>query len=267
MRTRTLILIAAGALFALICILAAALWPRSGEPVSGPVDSTAGRAQEQVPLEELTAAQILDRVASTYASCESYRDTGVVKTVFIESDEARHTTEKSFKTAFVRPDRFRFEYTKTSYGQQQRYIIWADGNEVLRWSDIRPGVERPESLGLALVAATGVSGGSAHTIPRLLLPEQVRGRRLTDLPAAERVENRQIDGATCLRVKGSVLGQPTTVWIDRETFAVRRIDGQKALPGFRTEETTTYEPVLNEPVPSEMLEFNPPDAGDGSRRR
>ncbi|HVE40518.1 MAG TPA: hypothetical protein VNM14_11550 [Planctomycetota bacterium] len=87
---------------------------------------------------DLTQEQILDRVKKTYAACTSYRDSGIVKTVFIKAD-GNETKEKPFKTAFVRPDRFRFEY-KDSCRTPERsgHIVWCKGKEVQTWRDVQP---------------------------------------------------------------------------------------------------------------------------------
>jgi outer membrane lipoprotein-sorting protein len=256
------LLVGAAAGILLGCLIGAVLWTQwDGERSTSPPGST---PRERVPAGELTAAQVLDRVARTYASCESYRDSGVVKTALTESGGRRWTEEKPFKTAFVRPDRFRFEYTEESFGRQVCYIICADGKKVLKCWDLQPGVEEAPSLGLALAGATGVSGGSAHTIPALLLPRQVGGRLLTDLPRAKRMEDGPIDGNACFRLEASLIGQPITVWVDQQAFTVRRIDEQRTFPGFRTETTTTYEPAINCEIPPEMLEFNRPPAGGGA---
>src|SRR5438132_12536499 len=90
----------------------------------------------------LTAEEILARVARTYAEAQSYRDTGLVRTVFISDDRPDRTVEKSFKTAFIRPDDFRFEYDeKEDDGRDYRYIIWRKGKEIQTWWDVTPGVE------------------------------------------------------------------------------------------------------------------------------
>ena len=101
-------------------------------------------AEEPKP-DTLTAKEILERVANVYAKCKSYRDSGVVKTVFIWTDRKR-TVEKPFTTAFVRPDRFRFEYKNKA----RRYIVWRKGNDVQTWWDVTPGTKKPKSLALAL---------------------------------------------------------------------------------------------------------------------
>ena len=76
---------------------------------------------EESSLDSLTAKQIVKRMAEEYAKCKSYQDLGVVKTVFILPDLKR-TVEKPFTTAFVRPDRFRFESRPTRNSRTARVI-------------------------------------------------------------------------------------------------------------------------------------------------
>lgn len=214
---------------------------------------TQATADEPKP-DQLTAKQIVERMAEEYAKCKSYRDSGVVKTVFIRPDRQR-TVEKPFTTAFVRPGRFRFEYKDD---KERRYIVWRNGKDVQTWWDIIPGIEKEASLDLALAGATGVSSGSAHTVPALLIPNEVSGRRLTGITEAKRIEDTKLDKVDCFRIQGPYAGSPVTIWVEKETFLVRRIDSQKTFDDFRTEETTTYEPVIDGEISDEMLEFNPP---------
>ena len=200
----------------------------------------------------LTAKQIVGRMAEEYAKCKSYRDSGVVKTVFIMTDRKR-IVEKPFTTAFVRPDRFRFEYKDKG----RRYIIWRKGNDIQTWWDVTPGIKKPESLEGALEAATGVSSRSTITVPIMLIPDEFRGRRLTNITEAERIEDAKFDEVDCFRIQGSV-GSPMTIWVDKKTFLLRRIDSQTKFDDFRTEQTTTYEPVINGKIPDKMLKFDPP---------
>jgi outer membrane lipoprotein-sorting protein len=206
----------------------------------------------------LKAQDVLDRMAKAYAGCKSYHDSGDVKTVFVLADR-NLTVEKPFTTAFVRPDRFRFEYNeKDGGGQERRYIVWRKGKEVQTWWDVKPGVEKPESLNLTLAGAAGVSGSSAHTVPALLLPKEVEGRRLTDMTEAKRIADAKLDKVDCFRIEGKFGGNPTTLWIDQKTFLVRRIDAQMKFDDFRTETTTTYDPAIDEDIPDKKLEFDPP---------
>jgi len=199
-------------------------------------------------------------MVKAYASCKSYRDTGMVKTLFILPDGNR-ITEKPFTTAFVRPSRFRFEYKERRENQEYRYLIWANGKDVRTWWDIIPGVKRLDSLGLALAGATGVSGGSARRIPGLLISEPIgAGWDIRNLRNLKRLEDAKAEEADCFRIQGEtgIDGQgPVTLWIDKARFLLRRLDQQKKLANFRTEDTTTYEPVVNGEIPDKMLEFDP----------
>jgi outer membrane lipoprotein-sorting protein len=218
---------------------------------------TASAAQTPA-AEDPSAREILDRMAQVYADCASYRDSGVVRTLFIDP-KGNHTVEKPFTTAFVRPGRLRFEYREKRglLGQDSRHIVWSDGRETQSWWDIAPGVRKEESLDMALAGATGVSGGSAHTIPSLLLPE-VKGLRLTDITEVRQVENAKLGESECFRIEGKLSQSPTTLWIDKSSFLVRRIDERHQLSTFSTEETTTYDPVINGEIGEEMLAFAPP---------
>jgi outer membrane lipoprotein-sorting protein len=213
---------------------------------------------EEPAPEELTARQILERVARTYSECRSYRDSGVVETIFIRTDRKR-TVKKPFSTAFVRPDRFRFEYSEDQCEEQDKYIIWQDGDEVLTWWDIRPGIEEPPSLGMAIAGATGVSSGSANTIPALLLPKEICGYAVVDLAGAKRIDDATCEKDECFRIEGDWFGSPTTIWIDKATYLIRRIDSSHQFEDFRTEDTTTYEPEINGDIPDKLLEFDPPE--------
>src|SRR3954462_9452053 len=91
-------------------------------------------ADEPEP-QTLKARHLLDRMAEAYGGCKSYHDSGVVKTVFVQATGNR-TVERPFTTAFVRPDRFRFEYKEKPDGApERRYVVWRRGKEVQTWWD------------------------------------------------------------------------------------------------------------------------------------
>ena len=212
----------------------------------------------EVKPEALTAVQILDRVSKAYASCRTYRDSGSVKTVFVRTD-GKWTERRPFATAFVRPDRFRFEYReKRGDDDELRYIVWRQGKDVRTWWDLNPGIEKPSSLGLALAGATGVSGGSAHTVPALLLPGEVGGRLLTSITDARRMGDAKLGETDCFRVQGTYVNAPVTLWIEKKSFLVRRMDSRNEFKDFRTEGTTVYDSTVNGEIPDELLRFDPP---------
>jgi outer membrane lipoprotein-sorting protein len=215
-------------------------------------------AGQEIKSDALPAQEILQRMAEAYATCESYNDLGVVKTVFFEKDGNRVTT-KPFATAFVRPNHFRYQYENIeSEGEALIYIIWANGNEVQTWWDVNPGIQKKRNLGSAVAGATGVSGCSAHNVPTVLLPDRIDGRKLSELSDAKRVEDDKIDGFDCFRIRGNEGDSATVLWIDKRTYILRMIKSDHKFPDFRTETTTSYHAAFNRRITDKMLEFNPP---------
>ena len=50
-----------------------------------------------------------------------------------------------------------------------------------------------------------------------------------------------------------------TVWIDKQSYLVRRIDTQTQTNDVRVEETTTYEPIIDADIADDLLKFDPPE--------
>lgn len=166
-----------------------------------------------------TTADLLARVAERYATARSYRDTGENTTNFSSPEPlAWHTSIRPFSTAFVRPDRFRFEFRSQACGPDSEWhlgVIWLHRNCVHRWWGLKPAApERVSDLGLALAGFTGVSGGTAHAIPQML---GLCGGSPT-LPAADatRILGRECLGdRECFVLEGvRLMGDSTRLWID-----------------------------------------------------
>ncbi|MGD0102279.1 MAG: hypothetical protein ABSC60_18255, partial [Acidobacteriota bacterium] len=134
-------------------------------------------------------------------------------------------------------------------------IIWAKGSEVLKW-EIKPGVQKLTSLEIGIAGATGVSGGSAHTIPALLLPDQIGGNKLSAMTDLMRLPDETVDGTSCFKLKGkfSDFKQPRTLWFEKATFLLRRIVEQLDL----AKQTTDYRPEVDKDISAKELEFNAP---------
>jgi hypothetical protein len=212
------------------------------------------------------AVKILERVAQTYAGCRTYQDKGVVRTVFVNG-ERRRTMELRFRTAFARPDRFRFEFSeRTCCEDVGRYIIWQNGPEVLKWWELRRTVEKPESLGAGLGGAAGVSSSLSRTIPPLLLPD-LRPGRLNRSQDPTLLTEAELDGVRCLRVQVQEGGHPLTAWIDSGSYLVRRLDfARETSKDSKVETTTLYEPTIDQEIAEEALAFGVPGkAGEASK--
>jgi outer membrane lipoprotein-sorting protein len=213
------------------------------------------RAQAQQP----SAQQIVERMASVYASCRSYVDEGDVTTVFLE-EKRRRTQVKPFSTAFVSPSNFRFEYrNRRGEDEWDAHIVWRDAESVKSWWSIRPGVESPRDLFTALGGAAGVSSGASVTIPTLLMPEGMLGSRIKSLSGLRLVGEEEVDGGRAYRLEGlDSGGNPLTVWVDEASMLLLKVYETRKFEKFETETTTTYRPQVNAAVAQEKLAFNPP---------
>ena len=228
------------------------------------------------------AHEALRACARVYAKCSSYSDNGAVRyPVVNKQGETAWEDEVRFRTAFVRDGVFRFKFWRRPCGAQKpdRTLVWFDGTEAKWWWTLQPEKIDISDLGFAVASATGVSQGSAHIIPRMLLPRLVRGRNICQPFNLTPLEDSEIDESACLRIgfkktyeyipcqeelawyeeHQRPLPPPTgqideIYWIDRATFVLRRIDDIK---DGAIDERTDFYPSLNQPIPDSALVFDP----------
>lgn len=174
-----------------------------------------------------SAAEILERAASVYANCTSYRDTGEVVTVVFGGPLTNKpsTLRKPFSTLFVRPDMLRFESSNANEGPPSnwnRHVVWASGGRVQGWFSADPPAYKPTSV-LEALGATGFLDGSAWRIPYSLL---LRGEMDDPLPTpatARVLEHATPEGEDVYVVSGTTgKGQQLEMWFAVRTFLIRR---------------------------------------------
>ena len=206
-----------------------------------------------------SAETIINRMREAYANCTNYQDTGVRSVTYTQNSINTSTDQLSFSTAFVRSERFRFEHKDLLIPSQPSYIIWRNGEDVLSWWDIVPGIQTQDSLSMAIAGATGVSQGLAVTIPSLLIPDQVGLYYI--IPDAQRLQDAVVDGVNCYRIIDT---SGSTYWIDAKTYFIRRIEAYSI--DFSAIIVTMYNPIVDGTVSDDALAFNPPlangDMGD-----
>src|SRR5688500_5324067 len=112
---------------------------------------------------ERSAATILAAVSEAYRAFLEYEDRGTVD----------GGPPVRFETRFRRGVLFHFSYDAMwtdTYQPQARVTRDVEG---LSFWTVFKGAPQPSSLGLALAALTGVSGGAAHGVSSLLMPDEV----------------------------------------------------------------------------------------------
>jgi hypothetical protein len=193
---------------------------------------------------------VLAKSGLVYARAITYFDRGMVKGSIGVRDE------KPFITAFDRSRRrFRFEFLSGHPSERKlsmRYAVWTNGDDIRSWWTLAPKqVNSFNSLSMALAGPTGVSGGSAMNIPSLLLADQLTSRFLFADTVAY-VGEETIDGHRCHRVDIRTPAWPETVFIDADTFLIRRLEQRGQYPS-----TTSYEPKLDIELGPELFQFDP----------
>ena len=211
-----------------------------------------GAHRKGVLPESLSAEAILARMRRAYATCETYRDEGDVRTVF-NTNGAKRVVVKPFQTAFVRPDRFRFEFRD---GDNQ-YVIWKRSDEVLSWWTIQPQIEKRKGIADAVGAARGVSGAASTRIPSLLSSE-VAWDFLLNVDESQLLGKDYVEGDPWWLLRVHSRGKYQDVWIDESKYLLRKVFERREHEGFSTEATTSYRPCINEAVSEEELGFEPP---------
>jgi hypothetical protein len=196
----------------------------------------------------LTARDVINKMAGVYAQSATYRDEGQV--TFTDGRIL------SFKTLFERPTLFKFEFTNSGQVRNVHYVLWrTTPGDVRMWATVRPQV-RLMSMHTAIVSVTGVSAASGHNVPVLLMPEGVTGFSLSssDWMDSTLPEEDVVDGRACYKISGHFpnTGDPLSVWIDKQTFLIRKI--------VDTHAATTYAPQLNIPIDAALFDFEPPAA-------
>jgi outer membrane lipoprotein-sorting protein len=63
------------------------------------------------PQSQISAQEIIERMAEVYANCHTYSDEGEVSREYVGA-HSMGPTRQPFSTAFVRPSSFRFEFSR-----------------------------------------------------------------------------------------------------------------------------------------------------------
>jgi hypothetical protein len=260
----------------LLALIAAMVWlPQRFNPMAnafqaGPV--TPQHPPPTTPIEPISeddpsVHEVLAHLRTAYAEAGTYRDEGVVEIVFRKPAGVGEFAEyRPFRTHFIRPAHFHFEYKNTphpsakSFRMRHRYVVWQNGEAVRSWWTIQPEVREWDSLNSGLGAAVGVSGGSSSTVAGLLMPGEMPfgGGIHLGQPVLAGVQD--VGGAACYRIEDARPRHHDTLilWVDTESFLIRRIYHVLTLDGNVVEQMTVYEGEANVEVDPVRFEFTPP---------
>jgi hypothetical protein len=200
------------------------------------------------------ASEILRRASKRYSECASYSDFGTVK----QSDNKNSI--KYFRTYFVRPNKFRFEWIGYhpyfgKKGGENFYALWSDGERTFVSFDFQDNrVEEVENLRRAAAGASGISSGAVWTIYCLLNSEESACEsEFLHLSDYHPFTPWPFGDKRCYALRGTSCrdnGGDTDIWIRRSDFSLHKIRQRKIITVANVEknlaELTERNPELYE---------------------
>ena len=214
-----------------------------------------------------TAESILQNARETYANLKSYADTGMMVYEYGAASEDKH----SFSTAFTRsPRHFILDFRKQS---GDRYVVWGDPDGFHTWwKTTNQTSDYPNPSNTPAITLSGPPTQNAVLkIPTLLYSKATLGGDFTNFADAKLDGNEEIGGHRCYRLTGKasdsyaatgkeVNMRKMTLWIDADSFLLRRVQEEwPPVGGTTTRNTTTYEPQANPSLQDASFKFVPPD--------
>lgn len=206
---------------------------------------------------ELSAHQVIEKMGEVYRKCSSYQDSGTVQKIPVKSSN-KQMVRKTFKTYFVRPDLFRFEWREKIPPKQEMslYVVWCKGKETYTYWEIGK-FEKSKSLEQAIAANTGVSSGGINTVS-LMLINQDQSFILNSLVEEKLIGKDSLDGARCyvIRAKHERVGREVELWIEKEDFLLRKL--KRKLRSNAILEERHKDIKINHKISEEIFNYKPP---------
>lgn len=169
------------------------------------------------------AQDLIELTCKKYAECQSYSDTGVAST-----DNEAAIRDIRFKTAFVRDDRFRFEFRQYhphlgKSGPDNISVVWSNGTRHTFCSSVIGSKDFGTLMG-PISSATGVSAASVIHLPSLLMPDLIAIKPVwLQLEGARILREEKLEEHNCLVLNGFRKITEFSVWIDSNDFYIRKI--------------------------------------------
>ncbi|MDO9464122.1 MAG: hypothetical protein Q7J67_02350 [bacterium] len=171
--------------------------------------------------DEKESGAVINKMFDVYRSLASYQDTGEVETTMLMGGAGTKQVMKSpFKMFFKRPNLLRFEWKSMMLFAQDNNILWSNGEETYTYWPQFGQYKKDENLQMGMAAATGVSGGSAHKIPSMLLSQNI----FATLEPIFLCKGK-FDGVECHIIAGDyVMNSEIVLWIGTDDLLLRKVE-------------------------------------------
>lgn len=230
-----------------------------------------------VQSEVLDGDQILQRTRAAYPALQSYSDSATILNESQLPGGPLLLERHSFTTVFRAPRDFLLDFREDPEAGADHYVLRSDASAIYTWWSATGVSETfPPGTGLSAFAISAFPTKSAvvQILPLIFADAGLNGP-ITEVATATLDGEEEIDGHLCYRLQG--LGRsafatgggetfrPTTLWIDQQSFLVRKVfqdTRQGGLAGLIDRQTTTYKPVANPDLSDDAFRFTPPTTGN-----
>jgi outer membrane lipoprotein-sorting protein len=204
------------------------------------------------------APSLIGKMQAVYASCRSYRDQGQLVLTKVENGRVV-SIHRAVRIVFERPDRFRFEHTqeRRSGGEKDLVAIWSDRGQFYSWWSIMPGVRKHVDFMQAFRWGREVSGRGMYMVDLLHQLTADDWLWKANVSTAQFGPEEKVSGRRCYTVDIPG-GRATRLWIDKESFLIRKVYTSFGKDAEYRDVTSTYSPELNVPIEASEFVFKPP---------
>jgi len=232
----------------------------------------AGVGSGQKPT--LTAAEIVQRMTSKYANLTGYQDSGTVELSkddsFVEglsweqvltSDKFQPRRVVSFSLSFVRPDKLRFEWNNLDKAANRKSVVWWNHKRIYSW--LPSSVENDDMFiwyaQPSIARAIDEAGQSSSSVLMIIHNLLTRGNEyfsFTKMTQPKIIREETVDGNSCYVIVGNISDDPWALWIDKNSFLLRKYRMQIATGSFDESVRTGVMPVTIGEIRHHNIEIN-----------
>lgn len=205
------------------------------------------------------AQEIIKRMGEKYADFSSYQDTGFIETTFI-INSGKQVSRKPFKTYFVRPNLFRFEW-RAQFHPESPWILcvlWCDGKDTFTYWESGK-LDKMKSLLDGISANAGVSSGGTTTIPCMLLKSGCHFT-LINLQNLYLIGEDKLEGDKCYIIEGTdtKIEKKYKLWIGKKDPLLYKLESQMKFKDFLSITVEKHENIcFNKKIDTKIFNFKP----------
>ena len=216
--------------------------------------------QAQAQNIKLTAKEIIEKMIETYKNSISYQDTGIVIETTFSEKLGKIVNKKPFKTYFVRPNLFRFEWKESFYPGKRMYrcVVWCNGKDTYTYWQTGK-LERMRNLKDGILANAGVSSGSSYTVPSMLIFSE-ESFILKNLVIEKITNEEEINRTLCyvIQAKHKTRKKKYFIWIGKKDFLLRKLKRDIITPNLKGFSEEIHQNIrINHEIPLHIFNLKP----------